>query len=172
MYQSNLSTKLEKLNEDIEKETDSIADSEKELTTIKLEKEQKKTNERKCRDEAEQTEAKIKQLQKESSVKRKLERSLRVDIDRMSQEERDVQDLISQSKCKKIDISRRYDYESGKERECSQTIKNLKLELHKLELQIYKRSENIQCQHRQRQIAMKTVNTGILSRLWVEQGKL
>ena len=88
-------------------------------------------------------------MEKESSVKKESERSLRDDIDRMSQEERDVQDIISQYKCKKNDISRRYDYESGKERECSQKIKNLKLELHKLELQINQRSENPQYQPRQ-----------------------
>ena len=134
---------MEKLNKDIEKQTDSITDSEKELTRIKLEKTQKKKNEQKCRDEGEQIEAKIKQLEKESNVNKELERSLRVDIDRMSQEEGDVQDIISQSKCKKNDISRRYHYESVKERECSQTIENLKLELLNLELQIDLRSGNI-----------------------------
>ena len=157
MYQTNLSTNLEKLNKHIKKQTDSIVDSEKELTKINLEKTQKQKNERKCRDEGEQIEAKIKQLEKESSVKKELERSLRVDIDRMSQEEHDVQDLISQFKCKENDISRRYDYESGKERECSQKIKNLKLELHKLELQINQRSEHIQCQHRQRPTSNENV---------------
>jgi septal ring factor EnvC (AmiA/AmiB activator) len=37
MYQTNLSTNLEKLNKHIKKQTDSIVDSEKELTKINLE---------------------------------------------------------------------------------------------------------------------------------------
>jgi chromosome segregation ATPase len=149
LYQSNLSTKLEKLTEDMEKQTDIIADIEKELTKLELEKKQKRENERKCRDKREKIEAKIQQLQKESSEQLDLERSLRDDIDRMSQTERDVQYLISQSKSEKNKISKQYKDESGKERECSQTINSLQLELHKLELQINRRSENLQYQPRQ-----------------------
>jgi chromosome segregation ATPase len=61
MYESKLSTKLEKLREDIEKQTDIIADSEKKLTRLELEKKQKQETELKYRDEREQIEAKIKQ---------------------------------------------------------------------------------------------------------------
>jgi chromosome segregation ATPase len=145
MYESKLSTQLEKLREDIEKQTDIIADSEQKLTRLELEKKQKQENELKYRDEREKIEVKIKQLQKESSNKCDLERSLHDDIDRMSQAERNLQYLISQSKCKKNEISKQYKDESGKERECSQTINSLQLELHKLELEI-----NFQYQHRQR----------------------
>jgi chromosome segregation ATPase len=55
MYESKLSTKLEKLREDIEKQTDIIADSEKKLTRLELEKKQKQETELKYRDEREQT---------------------------------------------------------------------------------------------------------------------
>ena len=133
----------------MEKQTDIIADIEKELTRLELEKKQKRENERKCRDEREKIETKIQQLQKESNEQLDLERSLLDDIDRMSQTERDVQYLISQSKCKKNEISKQYKDESAKERECSQTINSLQLELHKLELQINRRSENLQYQPRQ-----------------------
>jgi chromosome segregation ATPase len=95
MYESKLSTQLEKLREDIKKQTDIIADSEKKLTRLELEKKQKQENELKYRDEREKIEAKIKQLQKESSNKCDLEKSLRVDIHRMSQTERNLQYLIS-----------------------------------------------------------------------------
>ena len=142
-----MSNKLENLKKDIEKQTDCIADNEKELTRIELEKKQKQESERKCRDERVKIEAKIQQLQNERSEKCDLERCLRVDINRISQEQRDVQDLISQSKCKKNEISNRYKEESGKERDCSQTINKLKL---KLELQINQRSEHLQFQPRQR----------------------
>jgi chromosome segregation ATPase len=101
MYESKLSTKLEKLREDIEKQNDIIADSEKKLTRLELEKKLKQENEQKYRDEREKIEVKIKQLQKESSNTCDLERSLHDDIDRMSQAERNLQYLISQSKCKK-----------------------------------------------------------------------
>ena len=133
----------------MEKQTDIIADIEKELTRLELEKKQKRENERKCRDERKKIETKIQQLQKESSEQLDLERSLLDDINRMSQTERDVQYLISQSKCKKNEISKQYKDESGKERECSQTINSLQLELHKLELQINRRSDNLQYQPRQ-----------------------
>ena len=149
MYQSHLSTKLEKLTEDMGKITDIIAAIEKELTRLELEKKQKRENERKCRDEREKIEANIQQLQKESIEQLDLERSLRDDIDRMSQTERDPQYQISKTRCEKNKVSRQYNDESGKKRECSQTIISLQLELHKLELQINQRSENLQYQPRQ-----------------------
>ena len=145
MSQSKLSAKLEKLREDIEKQNDIIADSEKKLTRLELEKKQKQENELKYREEREKIEANIKQLQKESSHKCDLERSLHDDIDIMSQAERDLQYVISQFKCNKKEMSKRLQDESLKERKCSQTINNLQLELHKLGLEI-----NVQCQHRQR----------------------
>ena len=145
MYESKLSTQLKKLSEDIEKQNDIIADSEKKLTRLELEKKQKQENELKYRDEREKIEVKVKQLQKESSNKCDLERSLHDDIDIMSQAERDLQYIISQSKCRKKEMSKRHQDESLKERKCSQTINSLQLELHKLELEI-----NFQCQHRQR----------------------
>ena len=77
----------------------------KKLTRLKLEKKQKQEIELKYRDEREKIEAKIKQLQKQSSNKCDLERSLRNDIHRKSQTERNLQYLISQSKCKKkVDV--------------------------------------------------------------------
>ena len=133
----------------MEKQTDIIADIEKELTKLELEKKQKRENERKCRDEREKIETKIQQLQKESSEQLDLKRSLRDDIDRMSQTERDVQCLISESKSEKNKISKQYKDESGKERECSKKINSLLLELHILELQINRRSENLQYERRQ-----------------------
>jgi hypothetical protein len=51
----------------MEKQTDIIADIEKELTKLELEKKQKRKNERTCRDKREKIKAKIQQLQKESS---------------------------------------------------------------------------------------------------------
>ena len=144
MYESELSAKLEKLREDIEKQTDIIADSEKKLTRLELEKKQKQETELKYRDEREQIEAKIKQLQEEISNKCDLERSLRDDIHRMSQTECNLQYLIFQSKCTKREISKRFQDESLKDRKCSQKINSLQLELHKLELQI-----NFQYQPRQ-----------------------
>ena len=133
----------------MEKQTDIIADIERELTKLELEKKQKRKNERTCRDKREKIKAKIQQLQKESSEQLHLERSLRDDIDRMSQTERDVQCLISESKSEKNKISKQYKDESGKERECSKKINSLLLELHILELQINRRSENLQYQPRQ-----------------------
>ena len=91
MYRSKLSTKLEKLREDIEKQTDIIADSGNKLTRLELEKKQKQETELKYRDEREQIKANIKQLQKESSNTCDLERSLRDDIHRMTQTERNLQ---------------------------------------------------------------------------------
>ena len=120
------------------------------LTRIHLKKKQKQENERKCRDEKEQIKANIIQLLKEQREKSDLERSLLDDIDRMSQEQSDVQYLISQSKYKKNEISKRYEDEFGKEKECSQIINNLQLELYQLELQINQRSENLQYQPRHR----------------------
>jgi chromosome segregation ATPase len=145
MYESKLSTKLEKLREDIEKQNDIIADSEKKLTRLELEKKLKQENEQKYRDEREKIEVKIKQLQKESSNTCDLERSLHDDIDRMSQAERNLQYLISQSKCKKKEMSNRHQDESQKERKCFQTINSLQLELRQLELEI-----NFRYQPRQR----------------------
>jgi len=144
MYRSKLSTKLEKLREDIEKQTDIIADSGNKLTRLELEKKQKQETELKYRDEREQIKANIKQLQKESSNTCDLERSLRDDIHRMTQTERNLQYLISQSQRTKREMSRRHQDESLKEKKCSQTINRLQLELHKLELQI-----NFQYQPRQ-----------------------
>ena len=143
--ESILSANLEKLRGDIENQHDIIADSEKKLIRLELEKKQKQENERKCREEREKIEVNIKQLQKESSNKCDLERSLHDDIDIMSQAERDLQYQISQSKCKKKEMSKQLQDESLKERKCSQTITSLQLELHKLEIEI-----NFQCQHRQR----------------------
>lgn len=137
-HRTHLSTQLKNIKEENEKETDIIADSEKELTKIELEKEQKQENARKCKDEREKIEAKIRQLQKESSEKCDLERSLCYDIDRMSQTGRDVQNRISRSKCTKDEISKQCMSISAKKKECSQTINNLRLELNKLELQINK----------------------------------
>jgi chemotaxis response regulator CheB len=53
----------------MEKQTDIIADIEKELTKLELEKKQKRKNERTCRDKREKIKAKIQQLQKESRKK-------------------------------------------------------------------------------------------------------
>ena len=130
----------------MEEQTEIISNNEMKLATIDLGKKQKQENERKYRDEAEEIEAKISQLQKEKREKLYLARSLLDDIDRMSQEHRDVQYLISQSKDKKNEISKQYKDKSGKKSECSQTIKNFQLELHKLELQINRRSENLKYQ--------------------------
>jgi hypothetical protein len=84
----------------------------------------------KHRDEREQIEAKIKQLQEEISNKCDLERSLRDDIHRMSQTECNLQYLIFQSKCTKREISKRFQDESLKDRKCSQKISNVFLMLH------------------------------------------
>ena len=78
----------------MEEQTEIISSNEMKLTRIELEKKQK-------RDEQEQIEAQIKQLQKEKREKSELKRSLIDDIDRLSQEHRDVQSLISQSTYKK-----------------------------------------------------------------------
>jgi chromosome segregation ATPase len=70
LHQSQLSTNLEKLTVDMEKQTDIIADIEMELTKLELEKKHKRENERTCRDKREKIEAKIQQLQKESKRKK------------------------------------------------------------------------------------------------------
>ena len=136
----------------MEEQTQIINSNNIKLTNIELEKKQKLENERNCRDEQEQIEAQIKQLQKEKRKKSELERSLNGDIDRLSLEHRDVQYLISQSTHKKNDLSRQHEDEFKKKTEYSQKINNLELELAKLELQINRRSENLQYQpkHRQR----------------------
>lgn len=141
-HQTTVSNTMEKLNENIEEQREIINSKEVKLTRIDLEKKQKQENERKCRDEEEQIEAKIIQLQKEKRAKSDLGRSLREDIDRMSQEHLEVQYLISQFTYKKNELSKRYTGESEKEKECSQTIYNLQIELHKLELQSKQRSAN------------------------------
>ena len=128
----------------MEIQTDIIADIEKELTRLEPERKQKQENAEKCRHEREQIDAEIKQLQKESREKWDLERSLRVDIDIMSQTESKVKHRISQSKCNNKDISKRYKDESEKKIECSQTINNLQSELQELEQQLNQRSANLQ----------------------------
>jgi hypothetical protein len=72
--------------------------------------------------ERDKIEANIQQLQKESIEQLDLERSLHDDIDRMSQTERIAQYQISKTRCEKNKVSRQYNDESGKKRECSQTI--------------------------------------------------
>jgi ABC-type phosphate transport system auxiliary subunit len=91
----------------MEEQTQIINSNNIKLTNIELEKKQKLENERTCRDEQEQIEAQIKQLQKEKRKKSELERSLIDDIDRLSQEHRDVQCLISQSTYKNCTTHRR-----------------------------------------------------------------
>ena len=151
-HQTNVSNTLEKLKENMEEQTQIISSNNMKLTNNELEKKQKLEEERNCRDEQEQIEAQIKQLQKKKRDKSELERSLNGDIDRLSQKHCDVQYLISQSTHKKNEFSKRYEDELGKEKEFSQKINNLKLELAKLELQINPRSENLpyQPKHRQR----------------------
>ena len=136
----------------MKEQTEIISSNEVKLTRIDLGKIQNQENERKCRDEQVQIEAKIKQLQEEKREKSDLGRSLQDDIDRMSQEHRNVQFLISQSTYKKNELSKRHEDEFKKKEEYSRKINNLKLELAKLELQINRRSENLQNQpkHRQR----------------------
>jgi DNA-directed RNA polymerase alpha subunit len=92
--QTNVSNTLEKLKENMEEQTQIISGNKMKLTRIELEKKQK-------RDEQEQIEAQIKQLQKEKRETSELKRSLIEKIDRLSQEHRDVQFLISQSTYKK-----------------------------------------------------------------------
>jgi chemotaxis response regulator CheB len=120
-HQTNVSNTLEKLKENMEEQTEIISSNNMKLTNIELEKKQKLENERNCRDEQEQIEAQIKQLQREKRKKSELERSLNGDIDRLSQKHRDVQYLISQSTHKKNELSKRYEDELGKEKEFSQT---------------------------------------------------
>jgi DNA gyrase/topoisomerase IV subunit A len=76
--QTNVSNTLEKLKENMEEQTEIISSNEMKLTRIELEKKQK-------RDEQEQIEAQIKQLQKEKREKSELKRYLIDDIDRLSQ---------------------------------------------------------------------------------------
>ena len=135
----------------MEEQTQIISSNKMKLTNIELEKKQKLESERNCRDEQEQIEAQIKQLQKEKRKKSELERSLIDDIDRLSQEHRHVQFLISQSAYKKNELSKRHEEEFKKEKKYSHKINNLELELGKLELQINSRSENLQYQPRHRQ---------------------
>jgi chromosome segregation ATPase len=142
-HQTKVSNTLEKLKENMEEQTEIISSNEMKLTRIELEKKQK-------RDEQEQIEAQIKQLQKEKREKSELKRFLIDDIDRLSQEHRDVQSLISQSTYKKNELSKRYEDEFGKEKEFSQTINNLESELHNLKLQINQRSAIHQYQPRHR----------------------
>ena len=134
----------------MEEQTQIISSNKIKLTNIELEKKQKLENERNCRDEQEQIEAQIKQLQKEKRGKSELKRSLIEKIDRLSQEHRDVQFLISQSTYKKNELSKRHEEEFKKEKKYSHKINNLEFELGQLELQINPRSENLQYQPRQR----------------------
>jgi chromosome segregation ATPase len=141
--QTNVSNTLEKLKENMEEQTQIISGNKMKLTRIELEKKQK-------RDEQEQIEAQIKQLQKEKRETSELKRSLIEKIDRLSQEHRDVQFVISQSTYKKNELSKRHEEEFKKEKKYSHKINNLEFELGKLELQINPRSENLQYQPRQR----------------------
>ena len=149
-HQTNVSNTLEKLKENMEEQTQIISSNKMRLTRIELEKKQKLENERKCRDEQVKIEAKIKQLQEEKREESDLERSLLDDIDRMSREHREVEYLISEAKYKKNELSKRYEDEFRKEKEFSQTVNNLELELHTLKLQINQRSEIHQYQPRNR----------------------
>ena len=149
-HQTNVSNTLEKLKENMEEQTQIINSNNIKLTNIELEKKQKLENERKCRDEQVKIEAKIKQLQEEKREESDLERSLLDDIDRMSREHREVEYLISEAKYKKNELSKRYEDEFRKEKEFSQTVNNLELELHTLKLQINQRSEIHQYQPRNR----------------------
>ena len=124
----------------MKEQTEIISSNEVKLTRIDLGKKQKRENERKCRDEQVQIEAKIKQLQEEKREESDLERSLLDDIDRMSREHREVEYIISEAKYKKGELSKRYEDEFRKENEFSKTINNLESELHNLKLQINQRS--------------------------------
>ena len=90
----------------MKEQTEIISSNEVKLTRIDLGKKQKRENERKCRDEQVQIEAKIKQLQEEKRKESDLERSLLDDIDRMSREHREVEYIISEAKYKKGELSK------------------------------------------------------------------